>query len=100
MKKHSNTLTRLGHALTSYLKTSPDNTNRMSQPDRRNLPAVRNKRRHQPRRHQQYSEQYRAESVNRARTAIVNPDGSYIAIDIYSLNTANAKRRYRNIERR
>ncbi|MBQ6115011.1 MAG: hypothetical protein IJL11_06505 [Synergistaceae bacterium] len=65
MKKHSNALTRLGHALTRYLKTSPDNTNRRNQPDRRNFPAVRNKRRPQPHRHQQYSDQYGAESVNR-----------------------------------
>lgn len=96
MKKHSNALSRLGHALTRYLKTPPDNH---SKPDRRNLPAVRDKHRPQPQRHQQYSDQYGAESVNRARTAIVNPDGSYIAIDVYSHNVANARRKYRNIER-
>lgn len=97
MKKHSNVLTRLGYALTRYLKTSTDNP---SKHDRRNLSAVRSKHRLQPHRHQQYSDQYEAESVNRARTAIVNPDGSYIAIDVYSHNVAQARQRYRNIERR
>lgn len=94
--KQKNTLTKLGHAL----KTSPKKANTVSHQNRRNLPVVHNNRRHPTHRNQQYSDHYGAERVNRIRTAIVNSDGSYIAIDVYSHSRVNARRRYRNIERR
>lgn len=80
--KRNNALTRLSHALIHYLKTSPDKNDRVTQPNKRNLPVVHNNRRHPTHRNQQYSDHYGAESVNRIRTTIVNYDCSYIAIDV------------------
>ena len=94
--KQRSTLTRLGHALKTLHK-KPD---RVTHPNRRNLSAVRTSHQYKPSRNQQYSEHYRAESVNRIKAAIVNSDGSYIAIDVYSHSSIHARRMYRKTERR
>ena len=98
--KRNNALTRLGHALTRNLKTSPKKADGVTYQNRRNLPVVRSSHRPKSSRNQQYSDHYRAVRVNRIRTAIVNSDGSYVAVDVYSHSSIHARRRYRKIERR
>ena len=98
--KYKNALARLGHALSRYIKLSPDKADKKYQLNKRNLPAIRNRHRPQHRRCQRYSEQCVAQSTNCPRTAIVNPYGLSVTVDVFSHNSALARRSYKNSERR
>ena len=97
--KRPNTLSKLGHALTRYLKSAPVQSNSGNSTCKRNIPVVRNERQPCPGRKQMCLEDYRAQSTNCVRSRIVNADGSYITVEVFSYSSAHARRSYRKKER-
>jgi len=95
MSSNRKALSKLGKALTSFLKSSKPVP--APQSSRKNLPAVRNnnKPRYRPRRSQHYSDQAAFQSSDNVRSTVINADGSIITTARNSLNAAYRKRNYR-----
>lgn len=97
--KKENALMKIGRAVSEYLKGTPA----LKKSDRRNQPAHNhNSKQFKPRRsrHEEYREEQKAQNLNVARSQIANPDGTIITIDVFSRQSAHAKRSYRKSERR
>ncbi len=94
MSSNRKALSKLGKALTCFLKSSKPVP--ATQSSRKNLPAVRNnKSRYRPRRSRHYSDQAAFQSSDSVRSTVINADGSIITTARNSRNAAHRKRNYR-----